>query len=59
MCKRRILPVYAKMRDVRVGVEVAEAFKANKDPAANDPLRAEGRVSLRFSTAACRRIRRS
>ena len=48
MCKRSILPIYAKSRDAIVGVEVAEAYKANKDPAANDPLRAEGRVSLRF-----------
>jgi hypothetical protein len=48
MCRRRILPIYAKSRDAIVGVEVAEAYKTNKDPAANDPLRAEGRVSLRF-----------
>jgi hypothetical protein len=42
------LPIYAKSKDNIVGVEVAEAFKTNKNPAANDPLRAEGRVSLRF-----------
>jgi hypothetical protein len=52
MCKRRILPVYAKSKDNIVGVEVAEAFKANKNPGANDPLRAEGRVSIRFFNCA-------
>lgn len=48
MCKRRILPIYAKSKDNIVGVEIAEAHKTNKNPAANDPLRAEGRISLRF-----------
>lgn len=52
--RRRILPIYAKIKDrtsgkdIPVGLEISDAYKPNKDPKENDPLKSEGRVSMRF-----------